>query len=195
MKFFQNELYHIYNRGNDRRKIFFSPRNYDFFLGKVSKFLLPYCDILSYCLMPNHFHFLVSADARTIATKIIGGQAKNVLCEGVRSMLSSYALGINRERNRTGSLFQQNTKASPIAEGSKLYDVLCFHYIHQNPLKANLVKRMEDWEYSSFRDYCGLREKSICNRELAVKLLGLDMKTFYEDSYRMIDDDFEKYFL
>ena len=43
---------------------------------------------------------------------------------------------------------------------------------------------MEEWEYSSFADYCGKRNGTLCNRELAVKLLGLNMKTFYEDSYK-----------
>ena len=63
------------------------------------------------------------------------------------------------------------------------------HYIHQNPMKANLVKKMEDWDYSSFKDYCGLRNGTLCNKELAVQLLDLNLKTFYNDSYQLISDD------
>ena len=193
MQFFQNELYHIYNRGNNRRKIFYTPDNYIFFLKKVRRYLLPYCDILSYSLIPNHFHFLIHSDERTIATKTIRDQVRNPLSEGIRLLLSSYTQAINKQNKFTGSLFQQNTKAKPIVKGSRNYDLTVFHYIHQNSYRANLVERMEDWEYSSFRDYCGQRSGTLCNKELAIKLLGLNMKTFYEESYKAIGiDDINK---
>jgi len=195
MEFFKNELYHIYNRGNNRQKIFFKPDNYIYFLKKVRRYLLPYCDILSYSLMPNHFHFLIHSDERTIINKTIRFQPKNVLSEGIRVLLSSYTQAINKQNQTSGSLFQQNTKAQPIVKGSRNYDITVFHYIHQNPYRANLVLRMEDWEYSSFADYCGKRNGSLCNRELAIKLLGLNMKTFYEDSYKAIGIDEINYIL
>jgi putative transposase len=189
MEFFKNELYHIYNRGNNRRKIFFKPDNYIFLLKKVGRYILPYCDILTYSLMPNHFHFLIYSDERTIATKPIRDQSKNVLSEVIRLLLSSYAQAINKQNQSCGSLFQQNTKAQPVVKGSRNYDLTVLHYIHQNAYRAKLVKRMEDWEYSSFPDYCGKRNGTLCNKELAINLLGLDMKTFYEDSYRQIGID------
>ena len=189
MEFFKNELYHIYNRGNNRQRIFFKPDNYIFFLKKVRRYILPYCDILSYSLMPNHFHFLIHSDERTIATKTIRTEAKNVLSEGIRVLLSSYTQAINKQNQFSGSLFQQNTKAKPIVKGGRNYDLTVFHYIHQNPYRANLVARMEDWEYSSFVDYCGKRNGNLCNKELTIKLLGLNMTTFYEDSYKQIGYD------
>ncbi|HEU5164998.1 MAG TPA: hypothetical protein VFU29_05635 [Chitinophagaceae bacterium] len=189
MEFFKNELYHIYNRGNNQQKIFFKPGNYIFFLGKVRRYIVPYCDILAYCLMPNHFHFLIKSDQRTIATKSVADKDKNVLSEGIRHLLSSYTQAINKQNGSTGSLFQQNTKAKPIVKGSKNYDQICLHYIHQNPLKAKLVEKMEEWEYSSFQDYCGRRNGTLCNKEVAVKTLGFSLKTFYEDSYRQIGYD------
>lgn len=189
MEFFDNELYHIYNRGNNRQQIFFKPDNYLFFLEKVRKFILPHCDILAYCLMPNHFHFLINADSRTTSTKIIADKEKNILSEGIRMLLSSYTQAINKQNKTSGSLFQQNTKAKAIIKGSNLYDLLCFHYIHQNPMKAKLVEKMEDWAYSSFKDYCGLRRGTLCDQELAFRLLDLDKKKFYEDSYKIISDD------
>lgn len=189
MKFFENELYHIYNRGNNKQRIFFKPENYLFFIKKARKFIQPHCDVLAWCLMPNHFHFLVHADNRTVSTKTIAGVEKNVLSEGVRNLLSSYTQAINKQNDTTGSLFQQNTKAKFIAKGSNLYDRICFHYIHQNPIKANLVAKMEDWEYSSFKDYCGERNGTLVNKELSIRLLDLNIKTFYEDSYRILDDE------
>ena len=186
MEFLRNELYHIYNRGNNQQKVFFKPDNYIFFLKKVRRYILPYCNILSYSLMPNHFHFLFYSDERTIATKTIRAQDKNVLSEGIRLLLISYAQAINKQNKFSGSLFQQNTKARPIVKGSRNYDLTVFHYIHQNPYQAKLVAKMEDWEYSSFADYSGKRNGTLCNRELAIKLLGLNKKTFYEDSYKAI---------
>ena len=189
MEFSASELYHIYNRGNNRQPIFFNPDNYLYFLKKVRKFILPHCDILAYCLMPNHFHFLISADNRTIATKLIGDQHRNIFSEGIRNLLQTYAKAINKRNSTTGSLFQQNTKAKSVSKGSKKYDFICMHYIHQNPMKAKLVKRMEGWDYSSFKDYCGLRNGTLCNKELAAQLLDINMKSFYSNSYQLISDD------
>ncbi len=189
MDFFAQELFHVYNRGNNQQKIFFKPENYLYFLKKVRIYIQPYCDILAYTLMPNHFHFLIYADKRTMATKNIGGKEKNVLSEGIRNLLSSYTQAINKQNNTTGSLFQQNTKAKAIAFGSPFYNIFYLNYIHQNSLKAKLVKKMEDWAYSSFPDYCGIRNGTLCNKELAIKLLNIDMKTFYDDSYKSLNDD------
>jgi REP element-mobilizing transposase RayT len=186
MEFLANELYHIYNRGNNKQLIFFRPENYLYFFEKVNRFLLPYCELLAYSLLPNHFHVLIHSDKRTMSTRLIGGKEKNLLSEGIKNLLSSYTQGINKQNNSTGSLFQQNTKAKTIVKGSTNDDLICFHYIQQNPVMAKLVKKMEDWPYSSFSDYCGLRSKTICNKELAARLLDLNMKSFNEDSYRMI---------
>lgn len=59
MQFHPNAIYHIYNQGNNRQQIFFKPENYLFFLKKMREYLLPHGDLLCYCLMPNHFHWLM----------------------------------------------------------------------------------------------------------------------------------------
>jgi REP element-mobilizing transposase RayT len=189
MEFHSNVLFHIYNRGNNQQKIFFKPDNYVFFLKKVRLYILLHCDIFAYCLLPNHFHFLIHADKRTIATKNISGKKKNVLSEGFKTLLSSYTQAINKQNKTSGSLFQQNTKAKPIIFGSPVYNVICLNYIHQNPLKAKLVKKMEDWPYSSFRDYCEIRKGTLCNKTLAIEMLKINMNTFYNDSYENVITD------
>lgn len=189
MQFHENELYHVYNRGNKRQQTFFSNDNYHYFLQKVRKHILPHCGILNYCLMPNHFHFLIHADKRTIQTKKIGNTDRNVLSEGFRNLLSSYAQAINKQNASTGSLFEQNTNSICLRDGSANYASTCFYYIHQNPFKAKLVTKMEEWTYSSFKDYAGVRNGTLCNKHLAFKLLDLNPNTFYLDSYRVIDDD------
>ena len=188
MEFHSNQIYHIYNRGNNKQPIFFKPENYLYFLEKVRRFILPHCEILSYCLMPNHFHFLIYADDRTVETKLISNRQRNVLSEGIRNLLQTYSKAINIQNSSTGSLFQQNTKAKCLTNGNIYYSETCFHYIHQNPMKAGLVVKMEDWIYSSFPDYSGFRSGTLCNRELGFELLDIDKEHFNTDSYKIIND-------
>ena len=57
MQFYENQFFHIYNQGNDCQTVFFKEENYDFFLWKMRAYLLPYGDLVAWCLMPNHFHW------------------------------------------------------------------------------------------------------------------------------------------
>jgi putative transposase len=100
--------------------------------------------------------------------------------------LSSYTKAINIQNKTTGNLFQKKTKAKILtgdnlintAYGSKEYLITCFHYIHQNPEKANLVKDLKHWPYSSFPDYYGYRNGTLCNRNLTMELLSLSENDF-----------------
>ena len=189
MQFEVSNLYHIYNRGNNKQPIFFKRENYFYFLNKVKKYIFPCSDILSWCLMPNHFHFLIHANDETV--KIIKETPIkiNALTEGFRLLLSSYTQGINKQEIRTGNLFQQKTKFICITEGSVNYGYSAFQYIHQNPFKANLVNKLEDWEFSSFVDYAGLRSGHLCNKKLAFSLFELKENNFLKDSYAELPDD------
>jgi putative transposase len=191
------QFYHIYNRGNNRQRIFLKRDNYLYFLKKIRTHLITHVHILAYCLMPNHFHVLAYSKADVVPEEF---------SNDLRVMIRSYTRGINNQENRSGSLFQQNTKVKALnatTHGMTLshamsrkneedYLFTCFHYIHQNPMKAGLVKRMEDWEMSSFRNYAGLRDGSLCNKQLAVKLLNIpaSSKEFLEQSYavQVIDE-------
>jgi len=66
MQLIPGHIYHIFNRGNNSRKIFFSRENYLFFLQKINTYLLPHADVLAWCLMPNHFHLMVYVSDRSI---------------------------------------------------------------------------------------------------------------------------------
>ena len=170
MEFLPKSLYHIYSRGNNQQQIFFSKSNYLFFLDKVKKYIIPHSDLLCYCLMPNHFHFLVCTN------ELVDTAA---FSNSIRIMLSSYSRAINIQVERTGSLFQQNCKAKEIALFDQQinsynysdYLLVCFNYIHQNPIKAGLVSSLEDWEFSSYKDYIGLRYDTLCNQPLAFDLI------------------------
>jgi REP element-mobilizing transposase RayT len=133
--------------------------------------------------MPNHFHFLIHANASSIVLIKDGGIDRQMFSQGIKQLLSAYAKGINKQEGRTGSLFQQKTKALPVTGPVCSYALTAFHYIHQNPLRAGLVDRLEDWEYSSVREYIDPGSSSLCNKELAAQLLDLRPGRFLEDSY------------
>lgn len=190
MQFFPDTSYHVYNRGNNRQQIFFDEGNYLFFLEKLRKHLKPVCDILCWCLMPNHFHLLINANE--VSCQPQKGYEPGEIQElhhRIRIITSSYSQAINKRNKWTGSLFQQKTKAKPILPKHKNdnYLVNAFHYCHQNPKRAGLVKKIEDWPFSSFPDYCDFRKDDLCNHELLFRLTGLNKATFYEDSYKAIE--------
>lgn len=186
MHLIEGEIYHVFNRGNNRGVIFPRRQNYHYFLQKIERHVKCYCDILSWCLMPNHFHFLIHANANSVPMVQDRSIDRQQFSQGIKVLLSSYARGINRQEDRVGSLFQQKTKGINVSDDSRDYALTAFHYVHQNPMRAGLVDSMEDWEYSSFREYLGKGNTSLCNRELAIKLLDLNPDRLYEEAYEAI---------
>jgi putative transposase len=207
MHFQPSEVYHIYNRGNNQQPIFFSEKNYLFFLDKVQKQISPVASILCWCLMPNHFHFLVyTTEKSCIERPSFGGKPMQELPYRIGMLLSSYSQAINKQNGTTGSLFQQKTKAKSITDTGRdalsglngigrNYLITCMHYIHQNPYKAELVNKIEDWRFSSFHEYIGGKPDLPCDKGLLLTLTGYDMESFYEDSYAAIEEDAVKMLL
>ena len=178
MELLQGQLYHIYNRGNNKQPIFYSKENYSFFLMKMRNHLLKKAQILAYCLMPNHFHWLAYTNK---TWKNMAGS----LNKDIGILLRSYTQAINKRYQRTGSLFQQKTKAIELSKRS--YARTCFHYIHQNPLRANLVNKMPEWPFSSYPDYAGMRNGSLINKKLAYRHLGISQERFIHESKQALD--------
>ena len=207
MIFESGNLYHIYNQGNNRQKIFYVRDNYLFFLKKLKKHVLPYADILAWCLMPNHFHLLVhvkqvyipaiaETDGVTPSHPVSNGshpvnkEREISLSESIGILLRSYTRAINKQEHRVGALFREETKAEcltsiegitpsfyntpsgtliNISDPEKEYPQICFDYIHLNPVSAGLTKTPEEWEFSSFREYCGMRNGHLINRVRAAE--------------------------
>lgn len=187
MHFIPNEIYHVYNRSNQQQPLFLHRDNYLYFLGKIRHHIAPTCDVLAWCLMPNHFHLLLSTNELSVATVQRSPLPLQKLTESIRLLLSSYTKGFNKQYNKTGNLFQQKTKAKCVS--AERYSVTVFHYIHQNPMAAGLVSKMEDWEFSSFADYAGKRNGTLCNQLLAYELLDLDRTHLYTESYAVITNE------
>jgi putative transposase len=119
-----------------------------------------------------------------------------MVSKGVQILLSSYTRAVNKQENFTGSIFQQRTCSKAMIGdfwASKFYPKSCFNYIHQNPIKARMVKKMEDWRYSSFGEYLGKEDFGILNKSLAHELIDFPkkVKDFYRFSGESVPDDFE----
>ncbi|MEH2306707.1 transposase [Nostoc sp.] len=136
-------FYHVYNRGNNRQAIFFERENYIYFLRLVRQHLISNAvDIVAYCLMPNHYHFLVYLRDETLS-------------DAMKSLSLSYTKAINKRFNRSGVLFQGRFQSIHILQTD--YFLNLSRYIHLNPVKAELVLKPEEWEFSSYLEYAGLR--------------------------------------
>ena len=133
--------------------------------------------------MPNHFHFLIQANAATCKTVKHSPIEINALTEGIRLLLSSYTKAIQKQESMTGNLFQQKTKTKCVDN----YARIAFHYIHQNAFNAGLTNKIEDWKFSSLREYMASDTASgLCFKNLAFDLLDLDQETILKDSYAAI---------
>ena len=87
-----DRYYHIFNRGNNHELLFYKEFNYSYFLNKYDKYLSEHVSTFAYCLMPNHFHLLIKTKTDSTSKQL-------------RKLFQSYALSINKQENRTGSLF------------------------------------------------------------------------------------------
>ena len=128
MHFTPENVYHIYNRGNNKQPIFFNDRNYHFFLNKINKQLSPISEILCWCLMPNHFHLMVYATEKSCAEQSsFGGKPMQEFAYQLGVLLSSYSQAINKQNGTTGSLFQQKTKAKLVSGRGAQSDLNALH--------------------------------------------------------------------
>ncbi|WP_321997432.1 2-amino-4-hydroxy-6-hydroxymethyldihydropteridine diphosphokinase [Draconibacterium orientale] len=185
--------YHIYNKGNNSAPIFFNEKNYFFFLQKIKQYLTPYVSIIAWCLMPNHFHWVVyvhkekielpNSDTLTPSEGIIRYRTIN---QSIGILLRSYTRAIQKQEGISGSLFQKHTKAKVLIDEiaiepaywnttfgttvdfseKKSYLETCVESVHNNPVYSKLVDKAEDWEYSSYRDYLGMRKGKLIDIEM-----------------------------
>ena len=173
------EYYHIYNRGNSKQNIFHDPDDYGRFLklmflsngkenfnvrsigNKIYNFNRgkQLVDIGAYCLMPNHFHILLTQTNNGDVSKFI------------HKLLTGYSMYYNKKYERVGALFEGKFK-SEHANNDRYLKYL-FSYIHLNPVKLidtdwkeagikdkrKIIKFLEQFIYSSFQDYLGVKRQ------------------------------------
>ena len=153
------KYYHIFSRGINRANLFFSERNYRFFMRRYAYYVEPVADTYAYCLLRNHFHVL--ARTRTVEeqeawydsqilrpTEPKRAFAPKNPSQQLGNLLNSYTKAINEAHGRTGSLFQHPFGRVEVT--SVVYLRILVTYIHQNPQRHRLIDDFRAWPYSSY---------------------------------------------
>ena len=144
--------YHIYNRGAHRISIFREKENYIFALRKMKAYCRSLAlTLIAYCLMPNHYHYLIRQD---------GEHHAGLLPQRV---FNSYTKAYNKRYGHSGTLFEGNYKATPVQDETHLLH-LC-RYIHANPVKHGLVADLAEWPYSNYLEWIGERDGTLIDRD------------------------------
>jgi REP element-mobilizing transposase RayT len=151
VQFAQGQFYHIYNRGVGRQPIFQEEENYLFLLRRVKEYASAFhIAVITYCLMPNHYHFLLRQDDQIPAGRL------------PQRVFNSYTKAFNKRYDRTGTLFEGPYKAIHVDQDRYLLH-LC-RYIHANPVKHGLVPDLEQWPYSNYLEWIGARNGKLVDR-------------------------------
>ncbi len=144
-------FFHVFNRANGNELLFSSTDNYHYFLKRYSYFISPIADTYCYCLMPNHFHFLIQIKGEEELGKLCQGskpltelnakEVLNFLSRQFSHLLNGYTQAFNKQEKRKGSLFMRPFKRKKITDEKYLHKVV--HYIHYNPVDAGLCDKPE----------------------------------------------------
>ena len=163
-------FYHIYNRANGSEKLFLSDENYRYFLRRYEAFITPVVHTYCYCLMPNHFHFLIEvkeegeleeffiknddSKSKTLSdlADLTGLERSTYLSKKLSLQFShlfnSYTQAFNKQHSRKGGLFMRPFKRLRVTDDRYLLNLV--RYIHQNPVEAGLSFKPEGWKHSSY---------------------------------------------
>ena len=152
IQFEEGHYYHIYNRGAGRHNLFIEEDNYLYILRQMKKYAEEFClMIIAYCLMPNHYHLLIRQDGDVS----VGELPKRVF--------GGYSRAVQRRYEWTGTLFEGRYKARHVISDEYLRH-LC-RYIHANPVKDGIVRLLEEWPYSNYMEWVGLRNGTLVDHD------------------------------
>jgi len=196
--YIENGYYHVYNRGVDKRDIFLDIQDYatflyflKYYLGKPNpsdikqlfRSLENKVQLVAYCLMPNHFHFLLKQKTTSAMTELI------------RAVSTNYVMYFNQKYKRVGPLFQGKYKAVLIQEEPYLLHLT--RYIHRNPI--NLIKAesrkgpssLQRYQYSSYECYLDTKHTSWIHPEEILVYFHNPTKITHRDffSYKNFVED------
>jgi putative transposase len=200
MKFEPRDIYHVYNQGNNRQNIFKHKTDYEYFISLSKSYILPYCNVVAWNLLPNHFHFMLEANDKCNELIKQGNLPLDPLTNGFRKLLSAYAHQFNKKYKRSGSLFRPKTKAKnlsiipPNYSGHNNYYLNCFCYVHQNAVRHQLVTSMERWSFSSYHFYAGFTNDDFCSIEAAKRICGYSRETFVKMIHENVPAEFADLF-
>jgi len=159
---FEGAFYHVTARGNERRKIFLSHRDYEKFLSYLTDAVQKYGVILhAFVLMANHYHLIVETPKANLSVFM-------------HSLNSAYTTYFNIKRKRAGHLFQGRYKALLIDVDNYLLELS--RYIHLNPVRSGITEKPESYRYSSYRTYIFPKEEGLIFRDLLWSMVTKERK-------------------
>jgi len=182
-------IYHIYNHAIGSENIFREEENYRFFLEKFENRILPVAEILAYCLMPNHFHFVLRIRDKQEIFALYKEKTEKVRASLIKrnrdssdhdligaliigefgAMFNSYVQAYNRKYRRMGSLLKESFQRKKPETDIGILRLIC--YVHNNPVDHGFVKKREDWKYSSFNSIVSAQH-TIVLRDDVLNLFG-----------------------
>ncbi len=207
------QYYHVYNRGNNRQNIFLERRNYPYFLQLYIKYLLPVATTFAYCLLPNHFHFLLRTYTKEEQRAYWFEQQRQQIgplsesgpispakpkpfkltepSRAFNNMFIAYTRAVNKATGRTGALFERPFGRKLV--NSDAYFQTLIVYIHQNPQHHRFVNDFRDWKWASYGAFNSSGTSHIKRAE-AIEWFG-DMPSFLEAHQREADAKFIEPFI
>ena len=175
-----DNYYHIYNHGNADDNIFRNNGNYSYFLNRYAYYINPVAETCAYCLLPNHFHFIIHVKNEMDLLKIMNKE--NVKTEKIRTdglpdfvnqqssnFFNAYSKAFNKMYKRKGKRFRLPFKRKHL--DTDAYLLKAIHYIYSNPVHHAFVKNMNDWSYSSIHAYESERKTQI-QRHSILEMFG-----------------------
>ncbi len=138
------KYYHIYNRGINGEKLFKEQLNYEHFLNLYDYHIAPIAETFAWCLMNNHFHFVV----RIKEVEEITSEKKIPASQSFSNLFNAYTKAINKRYNRHGSLFERPFRRKSIDNNSYFQNVIV--YIHNNPVHHTICEHPIEYPWSSY---------------------------------------------
>lgn len=185
-------FYHIYNRGNNSENIFIEEQNYAYFIKLMHRYVLPIADVYAYCLMKNHFHFLLRIKEKSsvkerelkyttvIKPKVISASRQ------LSHFFNAYSQAVNKKYERTGSLFEKPFDRKRIED--EVYLKRLIVYVHSNPVNHGFCEKVREYKWSSFNAIISENSTKI-KREEVIELFG-GKENFIFCHENLNDEDF-----
>ena len=177
--FSENEYYHVFNRANGNELLFRNEDNYDFFLKKIKKCILPVADLYAYCLLPIHYHLVLQLKPSTDVESHYAILKKKApppgewyagfITQCFGNCQNSYAKSFNKYYSRMGSLFMSPVKRVAIEDDPQLAATI--FYVHKNPVHHVMSTKMEDWKCSSYKAFFTAGATNV-NRQVTLDFFG-----------------------
>jgi REP element-mobilizing transposase RayT len=169
--YFQGVVCHVYNRGVNKEEIFKDDEDYLFYLKRLRKYKeKSKIDLICYSLIPNHYHYILEQ---------LSGSP---IVDFMRSVHTSYGQYFNKKYKRVGPLFQDRFKQIVLEDNEKF--IYLSAYINANAKIHRIIEKAEDYNWSSYKDYLGLRNGTLCNKDRILSQFKnvSDYKNFVEEN-------------